>query len=135
MQQGADSCLDAADPDFEARALDLSAGGFDFVFEAAGSVQALVQGLTVVRRGATIVQIGILPSVVTLPLNAVMARELNLIGSFRYADAFPMALSLAASKQLDLAPLISAVLPLAEMQDAMALSVGKNDVTKIQIEP
>ncbi len=135
MQQGADSCLDAADPDFEARALDLSAGGFDFVFEAAGSVQALVQGLTVARRGATIVQIGILPSVVTLPLNAVMARELNLIGSFRYADAFPMALSLAASKQLDLAPLISAVLPLAEMQDAMALSVGKNDVTKIQIEP
>lgn len=71
----------------------------------------------------------------TLPLNTVMARELNLIGSFRFANVFCIALDLAASRRLDLAPLISAVLPLASMQDAMDRAVGKDSVIKVQVEP
>ncbi|MFN0193982.1 MAG: L-idonate 5-dehydrogenase [Aestuariivirga sp.] len=135
IRLGADAALDARDPDFEAKALEISQGGFDFVFEASGSAQALAQAIAVADRGATIAQVGTLPTPVTAPLNSIMAKELNFIGSFRFANVFATSLELAASKRIDLSSLISAVLPLSDMQKAMDLAIGKNEVVKVQIEP
>ena len=135
VKLGADIALDGHDPDFEAKALEISQGGFDFVFEASGSVQALAQAIAVAERGATIVQVGTLPTPVAAPFNFVMAKELNFIGSFRFANVFAMSLQLAASKRIDVSALISAVLPLSEMQNAMDLAIGKNQVVKVQVEP
>ena len=135
VQQGADAGLDPNDSDFCAKALDLSSGGFDFVFEASGSASALDQGVTLARRGATVVQVGTLPPSVTLPLNNVMVKELNLIGSFRFANVFQMSLDLMAKRRVDVRGLISTVLPLADMQTAMDRAVAKSDVIKVQVEP
>lgn len=134
VKQGADAAVDANDPHFTGIADEVSNGGFDFVFEAAGSAQALAQGLSVVRRGGTIIQVGTLPAEVTLPANVIMARELNLIGSFRFANVFPISLDLVGSRRIDLTPLISAVLPLDAMPEAMARAVGKQGVIKVQVE-
>ena len=135
LRLGADKSLNGRDADFEAQALEVSHGGFDFVFEASGSAQALAQAIAVAERGATIVQVGTLPTPVTAPLNSVMAKELNFIGSFRFANVFATALDIAASRRIDMPALIGAVLPLSEMQKAMDLAVGKNEVVKVQIEP
>jgi L-idonate 5-dehydrogenase len=135
VRLGANAALDSADKDFEAQAMDLSQGGFDFVFEASGSVEALSQAIAVAERGATIVQVGTLPTPVTAPLNSIMAKELNFIGSFRFANVFATALDLAVSRRVKLEALISAVLPLSDMQKAMDLAIGKNEIVKVQIEP
>ena len=42
-----------------------------------------------------------------------MNREINFIGSMRYGDVFDEAIRLVATKQIDLRPLITSVLPLA----------------------
>lgn len=135
VKLGADTALDATDADFEAQAIALSYGGFDFVFEASGSAKALAQAIAVAERGATIVQVGTLPTPITVPLNSVMAKELNFIGSFRFANVFATSLDLAVSRKVNLTALISAVLPLSDMQKAMDLAIGKDEVIKIQIEP
>lgn len=134
LEQGADAALNPADTDSEKQAMDLSGGGFDVVFEAAGSTQALIHALKIVRRGGTIVQVGTLPPEVPIPANLVMSKELTVTGSFRFAHVFPAALTFAASKRIKVESLISRTFPFDETPQAMALAVAKENVIKIQIE-
>lgn len=132
---GADAALDPTQAEFEPEATTLSRGGFDVMFEAAGSVPALVQGLRLLRRGATLVQVGTLPADVTLPFNDIMARELAVFGSFRFANVFGTALHMMASGRIAAQKVISAVYPLSDLPAAMDRAVSKTDVIKVQIEP
>lgn len=135
VERGVDAVLDAAEADFALQAEALVPGGFDVVIEAAGSARALEQGLHAVRRGGTIVQVGTLPAAVTLPLNAVMARELTIAGSFRFANVFATALALMSSGRIDVRPLITSVFPLAEANTALRTAVEAVGGIKVQIEP
>jgi L-idonate 5-dehydrogenase len=134
LDRGADDVLNALSPDFVAEAEALAPGGFDVAFEAAGSAEALGQALAVVRRGGIIVQVGTLPAAVTLPLNVVMARELTLLGSFRFANAFPAAIAMMTCRRIDVQPLITSVYPLGEFGAAMQAAIDLPDGIKVQIE-
>ena len=134
IEQGADAALNPADADSEQQAMELSGGGFDVVFEAAGSTHALVHALKIVRRGGTIVQVGTLPPEVPIPANLIMSKELTVSGSFRFAHVFPMALEFAASRRINVGPLISQTFHFDETTQAMAMAVAKEGVIKIQIE-
>ena len=115
--------------------MDQSCGGFDLLFEASGATSALTQGLTLLRRGASLIQVGTLPAQVTLPFNDIMARELTVIGSFRFANVFDTALRLMTSGRIKAIDTISAVYPLSDMQLAMDRAIAKKDVIKVQIKP
>lgn len=132
---GADVAFDATDPALVADAVAASGGGFDLVFEASGAGAALEQALAVARRGGTIVQIGTLPASVTLPLNDLMARELKLVGSFRFANVFATALDLFESGRIDVKPLITDVFPLTEVEQAMQLAASKAAKIKVHLVP
>ncbi|MDH4442461.1 MAG: L-idonate 5-dehydrogenase [Rhizobium sp.] len=132
---GADFAIDAADFDFFGRANAAVSDGFDFVFEASGSPKALEQAISVARRGGTIVQVGTLPTPVTASINGVMQKELNLLGSFRFAHAFQAALDLIASRRIDVKPLITGVFALEDMEVAMHAAISKTNSIKIQVEP
>lgn len=59
---------------------------------------------------------------VTLPLSAAALREVDILGSFRYANTYPEALSLLASNKLpNIDALISHRLHLAETKEAFEL--------------
>lgn len=135
LEFGVAAVLDGSSASFEAQATELSHGGFEIAIEAAGAARALQQALAVVRRGATVVQVGTLPSEVTLPLNDVMTRELNLVGSFRFANVFRIALGLVGSGRVNIEQCISAVLPLSATRTAMQRAIAKLDVIKVQVEP
>lgn len=64
-----------------------------------------------------------------------MARELNLVGSFRFANVFGIALDLVSSGRVHIAPCVSAVLPLDSAHTAMQRAIAKLDVIKVQVEP
>ena len=62
---------------------------FDVVFEASGTPAGLATAVLAARRGGTIVQIGNLPGgSIPFPANAVMAKELTLLGTFRFGAEF-----------------------------------------------
>jgi L-idonate 5-dehydrogenase len=109
--------------------------GFDVIFEASGAPPALRQAFGLVRPGGTIVQIGTLGTEdVPLPVNQLMVREINLVGSFRYGNVFGEAIRLVAAGRVDLAPLISASFPLEELPQAMRRAFAKDEVIKIQLQ-
>jgi L-idonate 5-dehydrogenase len=135
LKLGVNVVLDPASPALAAEVRALAGEGFDVIFEASGAARALRQAFELVRPGATIVQIGTLGTEdVPLPANQLMVREIQLIGSFRYGNVFEEAIRLATSGRVNLQPLLSQVLPLDRISEAMELAASKANVLKVQIE-
>jgi len=135
LKLGADVGLDPRDLGLAEKVRSVAGDGFDVVFEASGAKAALRQAFDLVRPGGTIVQIGTLGSEdVPLPANAVMVKEINYIGSMRYGNVFEEAIRLVEAGRIELRSLISGVLPLAEVEEAMRLAADKGSALKVQME-
>ncbi len=130
---GADSALNtAADPDALAR-FGADKGVFDVVIEASGSAAALRSALAVTRPGGTIVQLGIAGADMTLPINLLVSKEISLRGSFRFHEEFAWAVDFLASGAIDVAPLLTEMVPLAEAVRAFELAADKSRAMKVQL--
>lgn len=107
-------------------------GVFDVAFEASGNQSALVTALDVLRPGGTIVQLG-LGGEMTLPINLLVAKELQLKGTFRFHEEFAQAVELMGSGLIDVKPLISATLPFENARDAFELASDRSQSMKVQL--
>ncbi len=135
LEAGADSALDPMAASFKDQVAALTGDGFDVVFEASGSPPALRQGFDAVRRGGTLVQIGVFSAPeLSLPINQLMVREVQFLGSFRYGNVWEEGIRLVASGRVNLQPLISRVFPLKEAPAALALAGTRSGVVKVQLE-
>lgn len=107
---------------------------FDVVLEASGSPQALHMAIDRVERGGTIVQVGTLPDEVTLPMNLIMTKELQMLGSFRFANVFGVIIDLVSRGRLPVAHLISQVLPFDQLTEGFEALDRGGDLIKVQVE-
>jgi L-idonate 5-dehydrogenase len=107
---------------------------YEVVFEASGAGPALDQVIEAIRPGGTIVQIGTLPERVELPANRIMAKELQLLGSFRFTTDFDDALALLEGGRLDVSRIVSATFPFASTPEAFAAAVPPSDELKVQVD-
>jgi L-idonate 5-dehydrogenase len=105
----------------------------DVTLECAGHPSALATCLAAVKRGGRIVQVGTLPPELPFPANSLMQRELDYRGCFRAHLEFDWAVQAIRSRRVDVRPLITAQLPLAEAQAAFALALDRNRSTKVQL--
>ncbi len=129
---GANIALDVgAEPDALA---DLVArtGPFDILFEASGHAPALAAALGALRPRGIAVQLG-LGGDVTLPLNLLVTREIDLRGTFRFDAEFGLAVDLMNRGRIDVAPLLSATLPFARAHEAFALAGDRTRAVKVQL--
>jgi L-idonate 5-dehydrogenase len=132
---GADRALDPTEAAFKDQVAALTGDGFDLLFEASGAPPALKQAFEAVRRGGTIVQIGVFSAPeIALPINQLLVRELQFVGSFRYGNVWEEAIRLVASGRVNLQPLISRVFPLRQAAEALALAGAKTGVVKVQLD-
>jgi L-idonate 5-dehydrogenase len=132
---GADIALDPMDASFKDQVAALTGDGFDVAFEASGSPPALRQAFDAVRRGATLVQIGVfsVPEL-SLPINQLMIREIQFVGTFRYSNVWEEGIRLVSSGRVNLQPLISRVFPLQQAREALTLACAKSGVVKVQLD-
>lgn len=91
----------------------------DVLLECSGSPQATRDGLAALRPAATAVLVGMGPDELIVPLGLVQQRELNVTGTFRYANTYPAAIALAASGQVDLDGLVTGHYGLDRAEDAL----------------
>ena len=103
------------------------------MFEASGNAQALAGGLAVVRPMGIVVQIGIAGAEMSLPMNVVVAKEIELRGTFRFHAEFALAVALIGGGLVDVMPLLTATVPLAEANDAFALAADRSKAMKVQL--
>ncbi len=129
---GADRTINiAAEPDALA-AYGADKGAFDVMFEASANEAALRGGLDVVRPGGVIVQLG-LGGEMKLPMNALVAKELELRGTFRFHEEFGLAVELIGKRLVDVKPLISATLPFTRAKEAFELTNDRSQSMKVQL--
>ena len=127
---GADAVVDASGDGGAMAGL----AGVDVAFEASGSEAGVRDALMVVRRGGTLVQVGNLSrGDVTLPFNQVMATELRVAGSFRFADEFREAVELIGSGAIAVGAIVSGQAPLAEAAEAFALANDRSRSVKVML--
>ena len=68
-----------------------------------------------------------------LPIGRIVSRELTLRGTFRFHGEFATAVALISDGAIDVAPLLTAVLPLAEATPAFELAADKRRTMKVQL--
>ena len=129
---GADVTINVSEKDALAR-YEADKGTFDVMFEASGNARALAGGFAVVRPGGVVVQIGIAGGEMSLPMNVVVAKEIELRGTFRFHAELALAVALIGSGVADVMPLLTATLPLARANDAFALAADRSKAMKVQL--
>ena len=127
----ADAVIDPGDA--EAVRTELATSGVpEVTFEAAGAAASFRWALEHTVRGGTVVQVGTLQHDVAAPLNQIMARELRVVGSFRFAAGFRVGAALLAARRIEVEPLITAVLPLS--QTPTVLERASTDAAAIKLQ-
>jgi L-idonate 5-dehydrogenase len=107
-------------------------GVFDILFEASGNQAALRSALDLVRPGGVIVQLG-LGGEMTLPVNTIVTKELQLRGTFRFDPEFELALRLMGEGRINVKPLITASLPFEAAIEAFELASDRSKSMKVQL--
>jgi len=124
------------DGDVVAFAEDWTSGtGVDVAFEVTGNPAAARVVTDVVRVWGTISMVAIHAAPVPVNLYQMFARELTLHGSRLYTRAdWEEAIRLAATKTIDLTPLVSRVIPLDGLADGMREALAGGPVMKILVD-
>ena len=128
---GADWTIDPLDEDLEIVGRRLNGGrGFDTVFECSGRLSVTTQALALADKCGTVVWAGVYPEEAEIGIKPyhLFANELTLRSTTLAPYVFPRALKLLS--KLDLDPLISEVVPLADIAKALA---GRKNSTAVKI--
>jgi len=134
-QLGADVTVDPFSEDLVAVGMRLTDGrGFNTVIDASGSVAAAKQALDLVDRGGTVLWAAVYGKDVEIGVSPfqLYARELTITSTFVSPYSFPRALSLLP--KLALEPLITDIVPLADIRRAFELHKGGRAI-KILVQP
>lgn len=113
----------AVPEDAEGLVTELTAGeGADLVVESSGALAGLATAIAVARHGADVLMYGTISAVAgQLPFYTLYAKELALIGSRAALPGdYAAAIELVEAGRVQLAPLLSATLPLAQISAAVA---------------
>jgi L-iditol 2-dehydrogenase len=104
-----------SDSGLQERVLQVTGGeGVDVALEAVGRNETVAAAIDATRKGGTAVLIGNITPQVTIHLQKVVSRQIRLQGSCASAGEYPQAIEWMASGAINVKPLISAVVPLAE---------------------
>ena len=133
LRVGADRAINSAADEAGLEAFAVGKGYFDVVFEAAGQGSTVVSALRFARPRATLVTVG-QGATAELPVSMIVTKELNPRGSFRFDTEFALAVELIGEQRIDLSPLLSHTVPVAEASRAFALAGDKSRSMKVQIE-
>lgn len=129
---GADRTIDMARTPDGLEPYGTDKGTFDVFYECSGVAAALAAGIAALRPRGVLVQLG-LGGDISVPLQTVTAKELELRGSFRFHEEFAIAVELMRSGLIDVKPLITHTLPLARAEEAFVIASDRAQAMKTQI--
>ena len=134
---GADVTINPAETDLQ-EAVDAATGGrgVDVAFEVVGFAGTLQAAIAAVGRGGRVVLVGNLTSEVAIPVQEVISNEVSLVGTYASGGTYGRCVDLVAGGRIDVLPLVSETLPLADGAAAFArLHAGDEDLLKVVLEP
>jgi L-idonate 5-dehydrogenase len=107
-------------------------GYFDVLYECSGAAPALAGAVPAMQPRSVIMQLG-LGGDMTLPVQAMTAREIELRGSFRFHEEFATAVALMRAGRIDVKPLISHTVKMADSKAAFELAGDRSRAMKVHL--
>jgi L-idonate 5-dehydrogenase len=107
-------------------------GCFDLAFECSAAAPALRFAIASVKPCGVIVQVGVTGDV-SIPLDALVGKELKIHGSQRFHGEFADAVALIGSRQIDVRPIISHSFPLERAVEAFEQAGDRSAASKVQL--
>jgi L-iditol 2-dehydrogenase len=101
------------------------------LLECSGFPPAIAEGIRALDRAGRAVLVGMGGDEIPLPLSAVQGRELELTGTFRYANTWPTAIALVAAGRVNLDRLVTGHYSLADAEKS--LTVGRTDPDSVKV--
>lgn len=132
-EAGADQTINMAESPEALDVFSANKGHFDVHFECSGAAQALLGAIPVVRPRGVIVQVGV-GGDASLPMNVIVAKELQIRGSFRFHFEFEEAIALMRKKLIDVRPLISQTYSASDAVEAFETAGDKRKAMKVQLD-
>ncbi|MDH3000584.1 L-idonate 5-dehydrogenase [Chelonobacter oris] len=108
-------------------------GEFDVSFEVSGHPSSIERCLEVTKARGRIVQVGMGGNVPNFPIMTLIAKEINLVGSFRFVEEFNTAVEWLSKKIVDPRPLLSAKFRFQELKPALETAGNKHEISKVQL--
>lgn len=129
---GADTVHNVAEEKDPFAAYTADKGRFDVLFECSGVAAALASTIPAMRPGGIIMQLG-LGGDMTLPVQAMTAKELELRGSFRFHAEFFTAVDMMKAGRIDVKPLITHEYAIDDAVEAFEMASDRSQAIKTQI--
>lgn len=105
------------------------------LLECSGYPPAISEGIRALDRAGRAVLVGMGGDEVPLPLSVVQERELEVTGTFRYANTWPTAIALVAAGRVDLDRLVTGHYPLADAEASLTASRTDPGSIKVMVHP
>ncbi|OAY69677.1 sorbitol dehydrogenase [Ananas comosus] len=105
----------------------------DVSFDCAGLSKTMSTALSATRAGGKVCLIGMGHNEMTVPLTSAAAREVDIVGIFRYKDTWPLCLEFLRSGKIDVKPLITHRFGFSqkEVEEAFEVSARGSDAIKV----
>lgn len=108
-------------------------GAFDVIFEASGSPQAAVSALDLAKPRGVVVCVG-QGARPEINMSTIVAKEINMVGSFRFIDEFRMAVDYIARNRAPIRALLTASVPASDPTAAFDLAGDKTRSIKVHLQ-
>jgi L-idonate 5-dehydrogenase len=109
-------------------------GYFDAAIEASGNVRGLENCIDATKSGGRIVQVGIFPAgSLTAPINKLLAKELELFGTFRFHEEYRWAVQALVSGRVNVDPILSAQFPFSGAIEAFEMASDRRKAVKVSL--
>ncbi len=134
---GASEVIKADDADVAQRVMEITDGqGTDLVFETAGSSTATRQTVDLIKKGGTIVLVGMVPDgPVPFDMCRLISKEASIKTVFRYRNLYPDAIGSVANGLIPLKQIVTHRFGFKEVEEAVKYNIDhKDDVVKTVIE-
>ena len=122
----------SVEPGLKATEFTADKGYFDVAFECTGAPPVLLDVLPALRPRGTLIQLG-LAGDATLPVSAIVAKEIRFAGSFRFHQEYALAARLIGDGRIDVKPIITATFPVERAAEAFELAGDRRTQMKVQI--
>lgn len=107
-------------------------GQIDVHLECSGSESAFTTGVACLRPRGTLVQLG-LGGDMTVPMQALTAKEITLRGSFRFHPEFAAAVELMQTGMINVDPLVTHQFDVSQAQAAFEIASDRSQAMKVQL--
>ncbi len=131
---GIDDAVNAVSAPERVEAWYANKGTFDVAFECSGNAAAMSTAIQATASGGCVVQVGMIAGpTAEIPVNRFVAREVDLLGAFRFDGEYGAAVHELATGGIDVSPLLTHTFKMSAANDAFAVAADRAQSMKVHL--